>query len=202
MFAYLRENHNSVLGMPLSPADCCAVLCCSVCRSPANHYAVLRCLRTLIYRASTFAYLRENHNSVLGMREYALEAGGAFKAVNETFVEHWAQVRGCAARAIQQQVFCLCCAEVQRTCCYAEYCLARLHFYRCLDRWPPLARTHIMSQLILVSFMDSFSLLAYRMACAHVVSGLCRRSCLTHSPTPFLLAGWRVWRQPDAPGGP
>jgi hypothetical protein len=27
------------------------------------------------------------------MREYALEAGGAFKAVNETFVEHWAQVR-------------------------------------------------------------------------------------------------------------
>jgi hypothetical protein len=44
-------------------------------------------------RASTFAYLRENHNSVLGMREYALEAGGAFKAVNETFVEHWAQVR-------------------------------------------------------------------------------------------------------------
>jgi molybdenum cofactor sulfurtransferase len=26
-------------------------------------------------RASTFAYLRENHNSVLGMREYALEAG-------------------------------------------------------------------------------------------------------------------------------
>jgi hypothetical protein len=27
-------------------------------------------------RASTFAYLRENHNSVLGMREYALEAGG------------------------------------------------------------------------------------------------------------------------------
>lgn len=26
-------------------------------------------------RASTFAYLRENHNSVLGMREYAMEAG-------------------------------------------------------------------------------------------------------------------------------
>jgi hypothetical protein len=28
---------------------------------------------------STFAYLRENHNSVLGMREYALEAGGHFQ---------------------------------------------------------------------------------------------------------------------------
>lgn len=30
-----------------------------------------------------FHYLRENHNSVLGMREYCREHGGAFKAVTE-----------------------------------------------------------------------------------------------------------------------
>lgn len=52
-------------------------------------------------RASTFAYLRENHNSVLGMREYALEAGGSFKAVNETFVEHWAQDEECSGNLLQ-----------------------------------------------------------------------------------------------------
>jgi hypothetical protein len=34
-------------------------------------------------------YLRENHNSVLGIREYALQGGGAFQAVNESFVEAW-----------------------------------------------------------------------------------------------------------------
>ncbi|GFR48351.1 hypothetical protein Agub_g10238 [Astrephomene gubernaculifera] len=39
---------------------------------------------------SMFRYLRENHNSVLGIREYALQGGGAFQAVNESFVERWA----------------------------------------------------------------------------------------------------------------
>ena len=39
--------------------------------------------------SSTFAYLRENHNSVLGMREYALDKGGHFQAMNETAVEAW-----------------------------------------------------------------------------------------------------------------
>ncbi|KAG2427700.1 hypothetical protein HYH02_014532 [Chlamydomonas schloesseri] len=45
---------------------------------------------------SMFRYLRENHNSVLGVREYALQGGGAFQAVNETFVDRWA-VRGDAS---------------------------------------------------------------------------------------------------------
>ncbi|KAG2483027.1 hypothetical protein HYH03_018058 [Edaphochlamys debaryana] len=45
---------------------------------------------------SMFRYLRENHNSVLGVREYALKAGGSFQAVNESFVERWA-VRGDAS---------------------------------------------------------------------------------------------------------
>jgi molybdenum cofactor sulfurtransferase len=38
---------------------------------------------------SEFVYLRENHNSVLGMREYALRAGGRFVALNEAAVEAW-----------------------------------------------------------------------------------------------------------------
>jgi molybdenum cofactor sulfurtransferase len=38
---------------------------------------------------SEFVYLRENHNSVLGMREYCLRAGGRFVALNETAVEAW-----------------------------------------------------------------------------------------------------------------
>jgi hypothetical protein len=38
------------------------------------------------------------------MREYALEAGGTFKAVNETFVEHWAQVR-CATVLLGSKCF-------------------------------------------------------------------------------------------------
>eukprot|EP00198_Chlamydomonas_reinhardtii_P005516 XP_001694852.1 predicted protein [Chlamydomonas reinhardtii] len=41
-------------------------------------------------QGSMFRYLRENHNSVLGVREYALQGGGAFQAVNETFVDRWA----------------------------------------------------------------------------------------------------------------
>eukprot|EP00878_Enallax_costatus_P013939 GHUV01014576.1.p1 GENE.GHUV01014576.1~~GHUV01014576.1.p1 ORF type:complete len:479 (+),score=157.31 GHUV01014576.1:163-1437(+) len=52
-------------------------------------------------KSSTFAYLRENHNSVLGMREYALEAGGQFKAVNETFVEAWAAEEECGSNLLQ-----------------------------------------------------------------------------------------------------
>lgn len=38
---------------------------------------------------SEFAYLRENHNSVLGVREYAMAKGGRFHAINETSVEAW-----------------------------------------------------------------------------------------------------------------
>ncbi|GIL62185.1 hypothetical protein Vafri_16451 [Volvox africanus] len=45
---------------------------------------------------SMFRYLRENHNSVLGVREYALKAGGTFQAVNESFVDRWA-MRGDSA---------------------------------------------------------------------------------------------------------
>ncbi|KXZ42547.1 hypothetical protein GPECTOR_136g630 [Gonium pectorale] len=45
---------------------------------------------------SMFRYLRENHNSVLGIREYALQAGGTFQAVNESFVDRWA-MRGDSA---------------------------------------------------------------------------------------------------------
>ncbi|EFJ44557.1 hypothetical protein VOLCADRAFT_64703 [Volvox carteri f. nagariensis] len=45
---------------------------------------------------SMFRYLRENHNSVLGIREYALQGGGTFQAVNESFVDRWA-MRGDSA---------------------------------------------------------------------------------------------------------
>eukprot|EP00892_Ulva_mutabilis_P009776 jgi/Ulvmu1/7170/UM034_0078.1 len=38
---------------------------------------------------SVFRYTRENHNSVLGVREYALQAGGRFQAVEEEWVEDW-----------------------------------------------------------------------------------------------------------------
>eukprot|EP00210_Caulerpa_lentillifera_P000805 g779.t1 len=40
---------------------------------------------------STFRYLRENHNSVLGMREYVLREGGGFESVAEETVEDWLQ---------------------------------------------------------------------------------------------------------------
>lgn len=43
---------------------------------------------------SKFRYLRENHNSVLGMREYALLNGGTFKAVDEKSVEQWLKDEG------------------------------------------------------------------------------------------------------------
>ncbi|KAG1671558.1 hypothetical protein FOA52_011280 [Chlamydomonas sp. UWO 241] len=38
---------------------------------------------------STFRYLRENHNSVLGIREYARSNGATFQAVDEAHVESW-----------------------------------------------------------------------------------------------------------------
>lgn len=34
-------------------------------------------------------YLRENHNSVLGIREYVLKSNSYFKSVSERFVEGW-----------------------------------------------------------------------------------------------------------------
>lgn len=40
--------------------------------------------RTLLCR-----YTRENHNSVLGMREYALQHDARFQAVEEEWVEEW-----------------------------------------------------------------------------------------------------------------
>jgi len=43
---------------------------------------------------SQFRYLRENHNSVLGIREYALQHGGAFQAVDERYVEEWVHGTG------------------------------------------------------------------------------------------------------------
>ena len=39
--------------------------------------------------ASRFAYFQSNHNSVLGIREYARRAGAAFGAVTEREVEAW-----------------------------------------------------------------------------------------------------------------
>eukprot|EP00192_Tetraselmis_astigmatica_P006998 CAMPEP_0117665662 /NCGR_PEP_ID=MMETSP0804-20121206/9940_1 /TAXON_ID=1074897 /ORGANISM="Tetraselmis astigmatica, Strain CCMP880" /LENGTH=786 /DNA_ID=CAMNT_0005473111 /DNA_START=68 /DNA_END=2428 /DNA_ORIENTATION=- len=39
--------------------------------------------------ASRFVYLRENHNSVLGQREYALKSGASFQAVDEDWVDTW-----------------------------------------------------------------------------------------------------------------
>jgi len=51
-------------------------------------------LLLLFCRASTFAYLRENHNSVLGMREYALEAGeGTNAAAFNEVVVTWGYIR-------------------------------------------------------------------------------------------------------------
>eukprot|EP00884_Botryococcus_braunii_P001647 jgi/Botrbrau1/11483/Bobra.0360s0010.1 len=42
-------------------------------------------------RGSQFRYLRENHNSVLGMREYAVLHGGKYRALSELQVEAWLQ---------------------------------------------------------------------------------------------------------------
>eukprot|EP01026_Neomeris_dumetosa_P051267 TRINITY_DN4507_c0_g1_i3.p1 TRINITY_DN4507_c0_g1~~TRINITY_DN4507_c0_g1_i3.p1 ORF type:complete len:788 (-),score=106.11 TRINITY_DN4507_c0_g1_i3:276-2639(-) len=38
---------------------------------------------------SMFRYLRENHNSVLGIREYTLQNNGTFEAVDEEWVQNW-----------------------------------------------------------------------------------------------------------------
>mmetsp|Transcript_24514 Transcript_24514/g.58276 ORF Transcript_24514/g.58276 Transcript_24514/m.58276 type:complete len:692 (-) Transcript_24514:359-2434(-) len=38
---------------------------------------------------SRFVYLRENHNSVLGQRQYALAHGASFQAVDEDWVDTW-----------------------------------------------------------------------------------------------------------------
>eukprot|EP01023_Acetabularia_acetabulum_P007645 TRINITY_DN13364_c0_g2_i1.p1 TRINITY_DN13364_c0_g2~~TRINITY_DN13364_c0_g2_i1.p1 ORF type:complete len:803 (-),score=148.34 TRINITY_DN13364_c0_g2_i1:249-2657(-) len=38
---------------------------------------------------SKFRYLRENHNSVLGIREYTLKHGGTFESVAEEWVQQW-----------------------------------------------------------------------------------------------------------------
>ena len=40
-------------------------------------------------QGSTFTFLVQNHNSVLGIREYALERGGSFKALDFDAVEAW-----------------------------------------------------------------------------------------------------------------
>eukprot|EP01023_Acetabularia_acetabulum_P039417 TRINITY_DN3793_c0_g1_i7.p1 TRINITY_DN3793_c0_g1~~TRINITY_DN3793_c0_g1_i7.p1 ORF type:complete len:652 (+),score=114.99 TRINITY_DN3793_c0_g1_i7:24-1958(+) len=40
-------------------------------------------------KGSIYRYLTENHNSVLGIREYALSAGANFQAVHEDWVEDW-----------------------------------------------------------------------------------------------------------------
>lgn len=40
---------------------------------------------------STFRYLRENHNSVLGVREYVLKSGGRYEDLTEDQVEAWIQ---------------------------------------------------------------------------------------------------------------
>lgn len=37
------------------------------------------------------------------MREYALEAGGSFKAMNETFVEAWVRDEECGSNQLQLQ---------------------------------------------------------------------------------------------------
>ncbi|GMH33807.1 hypothetical protein BSKO_01641 [Bryopsis sp. KO-2023] len=39
--------------------------------------------------ASEFRYLRENHNSVLGIREYVLAKGATFQSIDERLVESW-----------------------------------------------------------------------------------------------------------------
>mmetsp|Transcript_19003 Transcript_19003/g.53201 ORF Transcript_19003/g.53201 Transcript_19003/m.53201 type:complete len:843 (+) Transcript_19003:23-2551(+) len=39
--------------------------------------------------SSMFRYLRTNHNSVLGIREYAIQHGGSFQAVDESVVDEW-----------------------------------------------------------------------------------------------------------------
>jgi hypothetical protein len=54
----------------------CAACSCTASNKRSANEPHLVCCAAYVCRASTFAYLRENHNSVLGMREYALEAGG------------------------------------------------------------------------------------------------------------------------------
>ena len=40
-------------------------------------------------KSSEFRYLRENHNSVLGIRQYALEHGACYQSVDEAGVRNW-----------------------------------------------------------------------------------------------------------------
>ena len=61
--------------------------------------------------ASEFAYLRENHNSVLGIREFGLQKGGEFCALAEqdatplmVFDEIDANVGGEIARAVGKKM--------------------------------------------------------------------------------------------------
>lgn len=42
-------------------------------------------------KGSLFRYLRENHNSVLGIREYVLARGASFQSVDERLVSSWTQ---------------------------------------------------------------------------------------------------------------
>ncbi|KAF5842717.1 pyridoxal phosphate-dependent transferase [Dunaliella salina] len=39
--------------------------------------------------SSMFRYLRTNHNSVLGIREYAIQHGGSFQAIDESVMDEW-----------------------------------------------------------------------------------------------------------------
>ncbi len=48
---------------------------------------------------SRFVYLRENHNSVLGQRQYAIQAGASFQAVDEDWVEDWLHLENGEVRA-------------------------------------------------------------------------------------------------------
>lgn len=58
--------------------------------SPRSH-TVLRGIRIKLGAPAPrlCRYTRENHNSVLGVREYALQSGGRFQAVEEEWVEDW-----------------------------------------------------------------------------------------------------------------
>ena len=65
----------------VAPGGCIALLAmlCLLCNAPDPSPDALSVCR----------YTRENHNSVLGIREYALQHSARFQAVEQDWVEDW-----------------------------------------------------------------------------------------------------------------
>lgn len=83
---HIRLTHLSLM------THCAWFPCCS----PSSYHSLPYAYPPHIPPSPPTRYLRENHNSVLGIREYALQHGASFEAVTEDVVENWiARCGGC-----------------------------------------------------------------------------------------------------------